>query len=199
MTLAPVAPTVESTRGGKYLTFYLGDEEYGVAIMRVQEIIGLQPITRVPRTPAFMRGVINLRGKVIPVVELRERFGMLAPDAATAGEYAAETAAALRCIIVVEVAMPIADDARVQRISMGLMVDRVSEVAPIAEDDIEDAPSFGPGVRTDYLLGIAKSRGAHGNRGAAHTGGDAGRVRLLLDLDRVLATDEMEQLPSADA
>ena len=97
---APNATTDARPRGGKFLTFFLGDEEYGAEILKVQEIIGMQPITRVPRTPAFIRGVINLRGKVIPIMDLRERFQM---DAAQADDAAA---AALRCIIVVHVAGP---------------------------------------------------------------------------------------------
>jgi purine-binding chemotaxis protein CheW len=163
-------------RGGKFLTFFLADEEYGVEILKVQEIIGMQPITRVPRTPAFVRGVINLRGKVIPIMDLRERFGM--PEAALdAG------AAALRCIIVVRVA---AAPDRV--VPMGIVVDRVSEVAAIASDDVEDAPSFGGAVKTEYLLGLGKSRGAEGH----------GRVKLLLDIDRVLATDELSAVAQLD-
>jgi purine-binding chemotaxis protein CheW len=187
-----VAPT---SRGGKYLTFYLADEEYGVEILKVQEIIGMQPITRVPRTPAFLRGVINLRGKVIPVVDLRERFGMAPAVVDAAGEAdaaAVATAAALRCIIVVQVrlAAPGADDAPAARpVPMGIVVDRVSEVAAIGDGDVEDAPSFGAGVRTDYLLGLGKSRTADGH----------GRVKLLLDIDRVLATDELAELPSVAA
>ena len=197
MTTAIAPSASDVMRGGKYLTFFLGDEEYGVAIMKVQEIIGLQPITRVPRTPAFMRGVINLRGKVIPIVDLRERFGMpVSEPAATSDERGAATAAALRCIIVVEVTLPaVHEGVRAHHVSMGIMVDRVSEVAPIDEANIEDAPSFGPGVRTDYLLGIAKPAVSGAQRGAAG-GEDGGRVRLLLDLDRVLAPDEVEQLPA---
>ena len=197
-------PALRETRGGKYLTFYLADEEYGVEILKVQEIIGMQPITRVPRTPAFIRGVINLRGKVIPVVDLRERFGM-APSAvdladatapvpsggAPTGETlaglaqldtAAATAAALRCIIVVQVAGLAADAAKT--VPMGIVVDRVSEVAAIAEADVEDAPSFGAGVRTEYLLGLGKTKTADGH----------GRVKLLLDIDRVLTSEELGAL-----
>jgi purine-binding chemotaxis protein CheW len=163
-------------RGGKFLTFYLADEEYGVAILKVQEIIGLQPITRVPRTPACIRGVINLRGKVIPIMDLRERFGMPSAERALAGASAADVAAAeaLRCIIVAQIAGP-----QGQAVPMGLVVDRVSEVAAIAEAEIEDAPSFGPGVRTEYLLGLGKSNG---------------RVKLLLDIDRVLIAEELDAL-----
>jgi purine-binding chemotaxis protein CheW len=174
---APEPPT----RGGKFLTFYLADEEYGVAILKVQEIIGLQPITRVPRTPACIRGVINLRGKVIPIMDLRERFGMPSAERALAGASAADVAAAeaLRCIIVAQIAGP-----QGQAVPMGLVVDRVSEVAAIAEAEIEDAPSFGPGVRTEYLLGLGKSNG---------------RVKLLLDIDRVLAADELTAITQVDA
>jgi purine-binding chemotaxis protein CheW len=169
--------TIAAGRGGKFLTFFLADEEYGVEILKVQEIIGMQPITRVPRTPAFVRGVINLRGKVIPIMDLRERFGMseAAPDAG---------AAALRCIIVVRVAT--APD---RVVPMGIVVDRVSEVAAIASDDVEDAPSFGAAVKTEYLLGLGKTRVADGH----------GRVKLLLDIDRVLATDELSAVAQLDA
>jgi purine-binding chemotaxis protein CheW len=130
--------TEKSARGGKYLTFFLAGEEYGVEILRVHEIIGAMPITRVPRTPAYIRGVINLRGKVIPIMDLRLKFGM------EATEQAAET-----CIIVVQV----------HGVQTGAVVDRVSEVADIATGDIEDAPAFGADINTAYLLGIAKCGG----------------------------------------
>lgn len=174
-----------AARGGKFLTFYLGDEEYGVAILKVQEIIGMQPITRVPRTPSFMRGVINLRGKVIPIMDLRERFGMPSAEEALAGASAADVAAAeaVRCTIVVQVTGP-----NGRPVPMGIVVDRVSEVAAVADGDVEDAPSFGAGVRTEYLLGLAKAKTADGQ----------GRVQLLLDIDRVLAAEEIAELPGLD-
>jgi purine-binding chemotaxis protein CheW len=152
-----------------------------VEILKVQEIIGLQPITRVPRTPACIRGVINLRGKVIPIMDLRERFGMPSAEEALAGRPDAEVAAAaaLRCIIVVQVSAP-----QERAAPMGIVVDRVSEVAAIADAAIEAAPSFGAGVRTDYLLGLGKA-------------GD--RVKLLLDIDRVLAADELTALAQVAA
>jgi purine-binding chemotaxis protein CheW len=173
--------TASRERGGKFLTFYLADEEYGVEILKVQEIIGMQPITRVPRTPAAIRGVINLRGKVIPIMDLRERFGMPSAEVALAGASAADVAAAeaVRCIIVVQVVGPTG-----VAVPVGIVVDRVSEVSSIGEAEIEDAPSFGAGVRTEYLLGLGKAQG---------------RVKLLLDIDRVLAAEELEQLPGADA
>ena len=107
--------------GGKFLTFFLAEEEYGLEILKVKEIIGLLPVTSVLRTPPFIRGVVNLRGKVIPVVDLRSKFGM------EAIEETDET-----CIIVVEV----------QGLQMGIVVDRVSEVLDIAGQDIEPPPSF---------------------------------------------------------
>jgi purine-binding chemotaxis protein CheW len=184
--MSATAPATATTaqRGGKYLTFFLADEEYGVEILKVREIIGMQPVTRVPRTPACIKGVINLRGTVIPVLDLRARFGMPSSDEALAALPEAEraAAAAVQCTVVVQVAGP-----HGRPVPMGVVVDRVSEVAVVADADVEDAPSFGAGVHTEYLLGMAKARTAEGH----------GRVRLLLDIDRVLAADELAQLAAA--
>lgn len=153
---------VSTSSSGKFLTFFLAGEEYGIAILKVHEIIGMMTITRVPRTPEYVRGVINLRGKVIPIVDLRLKFGMAYK------EQTPET-----CIIVVAV----------QNVEIGIVVDRVSEVLNISDKDIEPAPSFGVEVNTDFILGIGKSQG---------------KVRLLLDMDRVLTRSElMEDLPLA--
>ena len=149
--------------GGKFLTFFLGSEEYGLEILKVHEIIGMMPITRVPRTPMFIRGVINLRGKVIPVVDLRLKFAMESKDQTE------ET-----CIIVVQA----------QGVEMGIIVDKVSEVLDIAGNDIDDAPYFGADVKTDYLLGIGKA---------------AERVKLLLDIDQVLSSQEVIDVRSVAA
>lgn len=124
---------------GKYLTFRLGEEEFGVEILKVREIIGLMGITVVPRTPPFIRGVINLRGKIIPVVDLRLKFGMSATEDTE-----------LTCIIVVDMSV---DD---QNIQMGILVDSVSEVLDIAAASIEPTPAFGAGVNTDFILGMAR-------------------------------------------
>lgn len=150
-------------RGGKFLTFFLAGEEYGLEILKVHEIIGMMPITSVPRTPNFIRGVINLRGKVIPIVDLRLKLAMDPTDQTD------ET-----CIIVVQ-----AGD-----LQIGTIVDKVSEVLDIASADIDDAPSFGGSVRSDYILGIGKSEG---------------RVKLLLDIDKVLSMQDAEYLSSAVA
>jgi len=130
-------------REGKYLTFTLANEDYGLEILKVREIIGLMDITAIPQTPAYVKGVINLRGKVIPVIDLRLKFGL--PPM----EYGERT-----CIIVVEVRTATAS------IQMGVVVDTVSEVLNINGADIEPAPSFGTRVDTRYILGIAKARGA---------------------------------------
>src|SRR5512136_2465452 len=111
-------------QGGKSLTFFLSGEEYGIEILKVYEIIGMLPITRVPQTQLCLKGVINLRGKVIPVVDLRLKFGM--PEA----EFTGET-----CIIVVHI----------HGVDVGIIVDRVSEVIDIPTEDIEPAPTFGNG------------------------------------------------------
>ena len=128
---------------GKYLTFALEDEEYGIGILKVREIIGLMEITAVPQTPSFVKGVINLRGRVIPVLELRIKFGMATQ------EYDDRT-----CIIVVEVA------GTSGTIQVGMLVDSVSEVLNIVEAEIEEAPSFGvTGVDTECILGMGKIKG----------------------------------------
>ncbi len=129
-------------REGKYLTFSLAGEEYGIGILKVKEIIGMMPVTHVPQTPEFVKGVINLRGKVIPVVDLRLRFAL------EAAAYTERT-----CIIVVEVAGASGS------VMMGIVVDAVSEVLNIRGADIENTPAFGVRLDTDFILGMAKAAG----------------------------------------
>jgi purine-binding chemotaxis protein CheW len=124
---------------GKYLTFALGPEEYGLEILKVREIIGYMEITAVPQTPEHVKGVINLRGQVIPVIDLRAKFGM------EIAEVTEQT-----CIIVVEIARGN------RNFSTGIVVDRVQEVLDIAGEDIEEAPQFGSSVNTDFILGMGK-------------------------------------------
>lgn len=128
-----------SEKEGKYLTFALANEEYGLEILKVREIFGYMDITAVPQTPAHVKGVINLRGQVIPVIDLRAKFGM------ETTEVTEET-----CIIVVETTR----DGR--NISTGIVVDHVSEVLDIAGEDIEATPQFGSSVNTDFILGMGK-------------------------------------------
>jgi purine-binding chemotaxis protein CheW len=126
----------------KYLSFYLGKEEYAIGVLSVREIMGMQDITAVPQTPAHVKGIINLRGKVVPVVDLRLKFGM------EASEYTQRT-----CIVVVDVA------GANSRMLVGVVVDEVSEVLNVNAAEIESTPDFGEGVTIPYLLGIAKSKG----------------------------------------
>lgn len=130
-------------REGKYLTFSLDQEEYGIGILKVKEIIGMMRVTPVPQTPDFVKGVINLRGRVIPVIDLRLRFGMNRID------YTERT-----CIVVVEI------DSDTGKLHIGVVVDSVSEVLNIKGTDIEDTPAFGTSLNTDYILGMAKSGGS---------------------------------------
>ena len=136
------AVKVMTDKEGKYLTFTLAEEEYGIGILKIKEINGMLPITSVPQTPDFVKGVINLRGKVIPVMDLRLKFGMMPID------YTERT-----CIIVVETA------GQTGTILVGIVVDAVSEVLNIKGDDIEKTPTFGTRLNTDYILGMAKMEG----------------------------------------
>jgi len=151
-------------RAGKYLTFILGREEFAIRVLKVREIMGILDITAVPHTPAYVKGVINLRGKVIPVVDLRLKFCL--PEI----EYTQRT-----CIIVVQV------QASGVSLQTGLVVDEVSEVLNLAATDIEDTPDFGEGTAsaTSYLLGMAKVKG---------------KVKILLDIDQVLSGQELRGL-----
>lgn len=159
------AVKVMTDREGKYLTFTLAEEEYGIGILKIKEIIGMMPVTSVPKTPEFVKGVINLRGKVIPVLDLRLRFGIEEID------YTERT-----CIIVVEV------EGQGGRVEIGIVVDSVSEVLNIKGSEIEDTPAFGTNLDTAFILGMAKMEGG---------------IKILLDIDRVLATHEVEALQNA--
>lgn len=151
-------PLPASERGGKYVTFFLGAEEYGLPILSVREIIGMVDITPIPQTPTFVRGVVNLRGNVIPIIDLRRKFSM------DHGQESREN-----CIIVV----------RAHGADTGLLVDRMSEVAHVESSDIQEPPPVGAEVDTDFILGIDKS---------------AGKVRLLLDIEKVISSRELLNL-----
>jgi purine-binding chemotaxis protein CheW len=159
-------PAASRTLAGKYLTFTLHRESYGIDVLKVREIIRLTSITTVPQMPDYVRGVINLRGKIIPVTDLRRRFGF--PDTADTD---------LTCIVVVQVRLPAG-----KHTQMGLIVDGVEEVINIAAGDIEETPDFGTEVATDYILGMAKVKGA---------------VKSLLDIDHVIAGLDAERLSTA--
>jgi purine-binding chemotaxis protein CheW len=146
--------TKTKAQEGKYLTFALANEEYGIEILKVREIIGYMSITAVPRMPDFVKGVINLRGQVIPVIDLRCRFSM---DLKAITDQT--------CIIVVDI------NHEGRSLNVGLVVDRVQEVLDIDQENIDDAPQFGTGVDTDFILGIGKAGSS---------------IKILLDIDRVL-------------
>ncbi len=141
-TLAQPNPVARAA-AGKYLTFKLATESYGVAVLNIREIIRLTAITAVPQVPDHVKGVINLRGKIIPVTDLGQRFGA---DAISATEQT--------CIIVVQICHP--DDRTSQ---MGLIVDGVEDVVTLAATDIEETPDFGATLAATYILGLAKIKG----------------------------------------
>jgi purine-binding chemotaxis protein CheW len=140
-TLAP-KEAAPNRAAGKYLTFVLGANSYGLPILKVREIIRLCDITPIPRMPDYVRGVINLRGKIVPVIDLRLKLGL--PQVATSSR---------TCIVVVLVKMATATKL------MGLIVDALEEVFLIAAEDMEPAPDFGPGVATGYIQNMAKTKG----------------------------------------
>ena len=152
---------------GKYLTFKLAEEEYGLEIVKVQEIIGLMPITKVPRVPDYMRGVINLRGRIIPTIDLRSKFGL------SRVEDTEKT-----CIIVVEVM------SSKGKVNVGIIVDQVAEVLDVAGNEIDHAPEFGTALHTDFILGVGIVKGA---------------VKILLDIDKVLTSEEISTVHSMAA
>ena len=158
MSAEPTTASATAHLAGKYLTFTLSGEEYGLSVLRVREIIKMMDITEVPQVPPYIRGVLNLRGKVIPVIDLRIKFGF-AP-----GNVTSRT-----CIIIVEVALASG------RVLMGIIVDHVLDVLNIVAEEIEQTPQFGDRVCTDYMKGVAKVKGT---------------VKILLDLDRALGTDD---------
>jgi len=148
----------EDTRKGRFLIFSLGNESYGIEIKYVTEIVGIQPITEIPELPEYVKGLINLRGKIIPVMDVRLRFKK------ASREYNDRT-----CVIVINI----------RDISIGLIVDSVSEVISIPKQDIVEPPQMNKGFNNRYIKRIAK------------VGND---VKLLLDCEKLLAEDEPESL-----
>lgn len=158
---------VETHNQTQYFTFYLAGEEYAIAVLKVKEIIEYSEITRVPRTPQFIRGVINLRGSVVPVVDLAVKFGL--PESLVTK---------WTCIVIVEV------DLEGEQTVMGIMADSVNQVIDLLPEDIEMPPSFGTRVHIDYLSGMAKT---------------GKKFVLILDIDRVLSTNELQAAASLQA
>lgn len=159
------SPERSDHREGTFLAFSLAGEEYGTGILKIKEISGMLPITSIPRTPPAVKGVINFRGRVIPVLDMRLQFGIEAAD------YTERT-----CIVVVGM---VTDTAM---LPTGIVVDEVSEAVNTKPEDMSDPPIFGASVATDYILGMARL---------------GGRVKILLDIDRVLDAEEVAQLSHA--
>jgi purine-binding chemotaxis protein CheW len=172
MTATPAATFAQrkvDPRPGKYLTFCLGREEFAIQVVRVREIMGVPEVTAVPQTPEYVKGVINLRGKVIPVVDLRLKFGLAEL------EHSQRT-----CVIVVQIDLAWAAG-ETSRLHIGIIVDAVTEVLTLQTSDIENTPDFGSGLAIPYLLGMAKIKG---------------KVKILLDINRVLSAQEAAGLGS---
>jgi len=145
--------------GTQYLGFHVAEEEYAIGILRVREILEFDTVTKVPTTPPSIRGVINLRGRVVPVVDLAVKLGL--PESPITKR---------SCIVVVEV------DLSGERTVMGVLADSVSQVLDLPASEIEPPPPFGPRVRVDCLLGMGRS---------------GKKFVLLLDIDKLLSTDEI--------
>jgi purine-binding chemotaxis protein CheW len=157
-----------SARAGQYLTFVTAGEEYAIRILKVKEIVEYSTITVVPNTPGWIRGVTNLRGNVVPVIDLAVKFAM-----------PASRITKFSCIIITEVM------SEGEMLTLGVLADSVSQVLDLSEDDIEDPPPFGTRVKLEYLLGMGRM---------------AEKFCLILDIDKVLSTDELLAVAeSADA
>src|SRR5215472_13750616 len=153
------AMTKESLEQKQYLTFLLANEECGISILKVREIIKYVAVTTVPKAPKWARGVINLRGAVVPVVDLAAKFGL-----------EQKPVSKTTCIVIVETRF---ED---QDVMMGVIADAVSQVLELSEEDIRPVPDFGTRVKIDYLLGLVQF---------------GRKFALLLDVDKVLTTDEL--------
>lgn len=181
---AETAPTAEPSEAGssplQLVSFVIGGEEFGIDILRVQEIIRPVPVTRVPHAPPFVEGVINLRGRIVPVVDARRRFGLPAREP---GEDSR--------IVVVEL----------EGRTVGFVMDAVREVIRIDRSVIEPAPELAVGLDADYIRGVAKLDGDRAGKSSGRPAGDApgdgsSRLLILLDVERVLDDDEREALPT---
>ena len=162
--LALTSNLARDASGAQYLTFTLDGEEYGVEILRVQEIKGWMPVTRVPNTPSYMQGVLNLRGTIVPIIDLRMRFNLDKADYTP---------------VTVVIVLTIRDGER--RRTLGVVVDGVSDVVTVDRDELKPPPDFGTSVNTDFIDGVATADE---------------KMIMLLDIDRLLTSDELNDLNS---
>jgi purine-binding chemotaxis protein CheW len=149
---------------GKYLSFTLGDGEYAIEILKVQQVIQMQPITRLPRSPKFIRGLINLRGKVIPILNLHNKFNM----SMQAAEELTKT-----CVVIVEISD------RQSSLIVGIIIDEVKEVMEVTEEMLTDKPEIGQSKSAKHIIGAVRI---------------GGKVRFILDLNEILSLDEIAAL-----
>jgi len=154
----------ENIHQNQYLTFLLGDEEYGVDILRVQEIRGWDSVTTIPNAPAFIKGVINLRGTIVSILDLRERFGI------ESVEYNE-----LTVVVVLRVKGADGDKERI----MGVVVDAVSEVYHISEEELKDAPDLGYAINMDYMKGMATIEE---------------KMIIVLDIDHLMSLKDIDEM-----
>lgn len=159
---AALAHQTETQEDSQYLTFLLGPEMFAISILKIKEILEYSEMTTVPMMPSFVRGVINLRGAVVPVVDLSARFGRHKMDVTRRS-----------CIVIIET------EGEAGKQDLGLMVDSVSEVLEIPQNQIEPAPSFGTNIRADFISGMGKVDG---------------KFVITLEVDKVLSVDEMAAL-----
>lgn len=155
------------TRGDRYLSFALHNEEYCIPIVKVKEIMGMTTINRIPQTPAFIKGVINLRGRIVPIIDLRARFGMQTKD------YTDRT-----CIVVIDLSTAS------EEVFMGVVVDTIQEVVAIPPESISEVPYVNARIKSEYISGIAEF---------------GERIKILLDIAKVLSEREFEQLREIEA
>lgn len=167
----PQAAEAEGADSAQYLTFRLGAEIYAIGIANIKEIIEFGSVTPVPMMPEFIRGVINVRGAVVPVIDLAVRFG-----------HPATPIGRRTCVVIVEIVGDAAGDGGT--LPLGILVDGVNEVLEVEAAQIEDRPEFGLGLRTDFVRGMIRRRG---------------QFTVILDTDRVLSASELERLVAADA
>ncbi|MDH5392536.1 MAG: chemotaxis protein CheW [Gammaproteobacteria bacterium] len=151
----------ESDLGDEYLTFQLADEEYGVDILKVRELRGWESVTRIPNSPSYVKGVLNLRGAIVPIIDLRERFNLTVTDLSE---------------MTVVIVLAVKDKKDGHERTMGVVVDSISDVVHAKLNDVQATPEFGSHLDTEYIAGLADAKG---------------KMLMLLDVDAMLSISRM--------